>query len=426
MMFNSQIKSTTAALAILPFLLMSVSAQADKAKKIDSQVRPFAEANQFAGVVLATENGKVIYEKAFGMANADFKIPNDKNTRVGIASITKLMTAVIRTRLVDEKKLSLEDKLSKYIPDFPNGDKITIEMLSSHRSGIPHRVMPPEMESIPHTSVEMVEKIMQTPLAFEPGAKRLYSSAGYTVLVRVMEIATGKTYAQLLQEYVFGPAGMRDSVDFDSEMIIERRAQDYLADQNGYINAALKDYSFLIGAGSVFGTAADLNRFGQAIVTGKYGESSKTRLLGSETSVIGSGSTNGHRSYLDFERDGKYGYVVLANLSSGAFDIIQRGVRDITMGKEAVSTFVQPKIIPNPNRDLNEFLGKYKRGDEAPNEVILRNGHLYIGDIKIYPTGRDCFFEYKYFGNVCFVREAGKIKEIQWKGSNFDLKWLRQ
>ena len=117
-------------------------AQSDKARKIDEFIKPFAASNQFSGVVLASENGNVIYEKAFGLANADYKIPNQLNTRIGIASITKFMTSVILNRLIESNKVALADKLNKYIPDFPNGDKITIEMLARHRSGIPHRVMP--------------------------------------------------------------------------------------------------------------------------------------------------------------------------------------------------------------------------------------------------------------------------------------------
>jgi CubicO group peptidase (beta-lactamase class C family) len=407
-------------------LAFGAAAQVDKAKRIDAFLRPFVQANQFSGVVLASENGKVVYEKAFGYANADFKIPNEKNTRIGIASITKLMTAVIRTRLVEEKRISMDDKLSKYIPDFPNADKITIEMLSSHRAGIPHRVMPPEREAVPHTSVEMVERIKEAKPLFEPGARRSYSSGGYTLLARVLEIASGKSYAQLLDEYVFKPAAMRDSLDFDSHSIMERRAQDYLLDQNGLINAALKDYSFLVGAGSVFGTAADLNRFAEAIVDGRYGETVKTNLAGGET-VAGSGSTNGHRAYLEIEKNKKYSYVVLANLSCGAYDMIQQGVRDIMQGKDvAAPVIVQPKIIPNPNKDLTEFLGRYRMQDGTENEIFLRNGQLTTQEIKLYPTAADCFFEYKYFGNVCFVRDtAGKIKEIQWRGSNFSLTWTK-
>jgi CubicO group peptidase (beta-lactamase class C family) len=415
------------ALGLLFLSGQTAFSQSEKAKKIDAFVKPFAAASQFAGQVLAVENGKVIYEKAFGLANADYKIPNQVNTRIGIASITKYMTSVILTRLIEEKKIALADKLTKYIPDFPNGDKITtIELLARHRSGIPHRVMPPEMESVEFASAEFIEKVKQAKLAFEPGTARLYSSAGYSVLARTLEIASGKTYAQLLQEYVFTPAGMTDSVDFDGAAVIERRAQDYYLSPNGLINVPLKNYSFLVGAGSVFGTARDVFRFAEAILDGKYGAGVKTAFAG-DGPFNGSGSTNGHRSYFELGRDKKYGFVIVAN-SSGAFDLVSQGVTEILQGKEpAAKTFTIPTIIPNPNKNLEEFLGRYKRADGTETEVVLRNGVLYSADIRLYPTRPDCFFEYRFFGEACFVRdEAARIKEIKWKGYNFDLTWVKQ
>ena len=415
-----------AACLVLLFLSPNTFAQSDKAKKIDELIAPFAATNQFSGVVLASEDGKVIYEKAFGLANADYKIPNQLNTRIGIASITKLMTNVILYRLIESNKIALADKLNKYIPDFPSGDKITIEMLARHRSGIPHRVMPPEAESLAYTSAEFIEKVKQAKLAFEPGTGNLYSSGGYAVLARALEIASGKTFQQLLQEFVFTPAGMADSVDFEGDAIIERRAQDYYLSPNGPVNVPLKNYSFLVGAGSVYSTGRDVHRFAEALLDGKYGEAVKTALVRAAT-FSGSGSTNGHRSYFEFARDKKYGYVVLAN-SAGVFDMISRGVLEILQGKEVtVRSFTIPKIIPNPNKNLEEFLGTYKRNDGSETTVVLKNGFLYSADIKLYPTKPDCFFEYRFFGDACFIRdESAKIKEIKWKGYGFDLTWVKQ
>ena len=93
------IRKLIACLLLLLFAQASF-AQVDKAKKIDEFIKPFVAANQFGGIVLAAEDGKVIYEKAFGLANADFKIPNQLNTRIGIASITKPMTTVILNKRV--------------------------------------------------------------------------------------------------------------------------------------------------------------------------------------------------------------------------------------------------------------------------------------------------------------------------------------
>jgi len=414
------------AICLLTIFAQTDFGQSDRVKQIDEFLAPFAAANQFSGQVLAAENGKVIYEKAFGLANAEYKIPNRLDTRIGIASITKYMTLIILTRLLEAKKIALADPLNKYIPDFPNGDKITIEMLSRHRSGIPHRVMPPEAESVSYTSAEFVEKVKQAKLEFEPGTNRLYSSAGFSVLARALEIASGKRYAQLLQEFVFTPAGMTDSVDFEGDKIIERRAQDYYLSPEGLVNVPLKNYSFLVGAGSVFGTARDLFRFGDAILDGKYGEGVKTSLIG-QANLNGSGSTNGHRSYFEFAKDKKYGFVILAN-SAGVFDLISQGLTEILQNKPVtVKSFTIPRVVPNPNKNLGEFVGHYQRSDGTATDVILRGDALYSADIRLYPTRPDCFFEYRFFGDVCFMRdETAKIKEIKWKGVNFDLTWVKQ
>lgn len=422
---NKMKRTVLVSCLVLSLVPPGAFAQSDKAKKIDELLAPFVAAQQFSGVVLAAENGKVIYEKAFGVANADFKIPNQLNTRIGIASITKQMTNVILNRLIEANKVALTDKLNKYIPDFPSGDKITIEMLARHRSGIPHRVMPPEAESVSYTSAEFVDKAKQAKLAFEPGTSRLYSSGGYAVLARVLEIASGKTYQQLLQEHVFTPAGMADSVDFEGDAIIERRAQDYYLSPNGLVNVPVKNYSFLVGAGSVYSTGRDVYRFAEAVLDGKYGEASKAMV--GQTNFSGSGSTNGHRAYFEIARDKKYGYVVLAN-SAGVFDMITEGVEEILQGREPkVKSFTIPKIVPDANKNLAEFLGKYKRTDGSETEIVIRNGSLYSSDIKLYPTKPDCFFEYRFFGEACFVRdESAKIKELKWKGHGFDLTWVRQ
>ena len=399
--------------------------QTDKSKKIDDFVQQFVKANQFGGQIVAVENGRVIYDRAFGLANADYKIPNAPNTRIGIASITKLMTVVILNRLIAEKKIAMADKLSKYIPDFPNGDKITIEMLAQHRSGIPHRIMSPELESVSYSSAEFVEKVKQAKLAFEPGTQSLYSSAGFAVLARCLEIVSGKLYAQLLDEYVFTPAGMADSLTYNGEMVIERRAQDYYPSPDGVINVPLKDYSFLVGAGSVFGSARDLCKFAIGVVGGKYGDAAKASLVTNGV-LTGSGSTNGHRSYIEIAVDKKYGYMIAANMS-GAFDTIGQGIKEILRGNELTAKFrPTPKIVSNANKDPNDFLGHYRRTDGVEVNIVNRNGALYAGDIKLYPIRPDCFFEYRFFGEACFTRNDGKISEIKWKGVGFDLTWIRQ
>jgi CubicO group peptidase (beta-lactamase class C family) len=401
--------------------------QSATAKKIDELIQPIAQKGLFSGVVVASQNGTILYEKAFGMANAELKVANTTGSRIGVASITKPMTAIILARLIEEQKLGLDDKLTKFIPDFPNGDKITVGMLSQHRAGIPHRVMPDLEETRPYTSAEMVEKIKAAKLLFEPGTQRTYSSGGYTLLARVLEIASGKSFVQLLQKYVLEPARMTDTVDWNGPAIIERRTADYLCDERGYMNAAVKDYSFLVGAGSVVSTGADIHRFGTAIADGKYGDGIKTTF--SRNGVIsGSGSTNGHRSYFEIKEDKSYGFVILSNMACGSIDFIQSGVIQILQGKEPTSkTLTVPKLLPDPANDLTEFTGRYKRADGQEITLVIKDGFLYSSDIKLHPVKPDCFFEFKFFGNACFSRDATrKVSGLRWTGLTFELEWTRQ
>ena len=187
----------------------------------------------------------------------------------------------------------------------------------------------------------------------------------------------------------------------------------------------LKDYSFLVRR-SVFSTARDTYKFGEAIRDGTFGDSAKASLIG-KTSYVDNGSTGGHRAYIEIENNNRYGYVIVANMS-GAFDSISRGISEILQGKPStVSYSAPPKVIPDPNKDINEFTGHYQRTDGNATDIVFSNGYLYSADIKLYPIKPDCFFEYRYFGTACFIRDAaGKISEIKWKGVGWELSWIKQ
>ncbi len=418
---------------LLPSLLfallapLAVPAQGTEAERIDSHITPFAKSGHFSGVVVVGRGGKPILEKAYGYANAELRVPNAPDTRIGIASITKSMTAVIVRKMIEEGKLSMDDNVSKFIPDFPQGSRITVGMLYRHRSGIPHRVMPPENETVPYTSVEMVERIKLAKLEHEPGSARLYSSAGYTVLARILELASGKSYSELLESYVFKPAGMQSSVDYSARPIIPRRASDYLVDARGQVNAPAKDYSFLVGAGSVLSTARDVHSFAIAVVNGVFGDSVRAGYLADRT-WWSNGSTNGHRSETRVNGEHNYSYAVVSNLNSGANDVILQAIKDIMEGKAVAAPVVpQPKFTTRTAADLAQYRGVYEREGGSRFEIKENGPSLYAGDIRLDPTGGDCFFEFRFYGEVCFIRDdARRIKHITWASPGVTSIWVKQ
>ncbi len=413
-------------LAVSLFLLtITGSGQKTDSEKIDEFITPFAKAGHFSGVVLASKDGKIFYKKAFGLASVEHDVLNRTDTKFGIASITKPMTYIVLNRLIEAGKIALADKLNKYIPDFPDGGKISIEMLARHRSGIPHRVMPEDEETKRFTSAEFVERVKKAKLDFEPGAKEQYSSAGYAVLARTLEIASGRPFDELLAQYVFNPGELVETEDFDSRKIIKHAAECYLLGAEGYTAAPQKDYSFLVGAGSVFSTAGDLYRFASATVDGKYGEISRTNFV--RNGVFGSnGSTNGFRANVRIDTEKKYGYVVVSNLASGANDLVIANLRNLLEGKEMSGPSVpNPAIDPKAENDLSDYIGRYKLGGSSF-EILSDEGELFAGPFKLLPMGKDKFYVYFSYAEVTFVRdEKGIVKGLQWVGSGGRSDWIR-
>ncbi len=415
--------------AILAALLVSGCASAtgtDPSARIDAYLRPLVAAGQFSGVVLAVRDRRIIYEKAFGMANAELGVPNTVDSRFCIASITKDMTRTIGIALLVEGKMGLKDPLKKWIPDFPSGDEITIEWLMRHRSGIPHRVTTPEEETQRYTPADMVEKAKHATLAFTPGERSLYSSAGYSVLARVLELAAGKSYDDLLARYVIEPAGMTETVDFDGEALIMGRAQEYLLEPSGIVHAPLMDYSFLVGAGSVFSTVGDVRRFAEAVMDTTYGLGPLLSLVKDGVLDL-NGSTNGYRCFGLVDPEHDYELFVAANLESGANDLLRRDLPKILEGEDVPPpTVPAPTLIDVPASRLADYTGTYVQGDSSF-DIDLRNGRLFAGRHLLAPTGEDAFFSYTGYSDVTFERDAsGRVTELTWAGVGGSSTWMRE
>ena len=181
----------------------NVSAQ-QNAKKIDLLMKQYDEYGQFNGSVLVAENGKVIYKKGFGMANMEWAIPNQPDTRFRIGSVTKQFTATLILQLVEEGKIKLDGKITDYLTDYrkDTGDKVTIHQLLNHTSGIPSYTSRPnflaEVSRNPYSVADFVKTFASGDFEFEPGSKFSYNNSGYFLLGAIIEKVTGKTYETVL------------------------------------------------------------------------------------------------------------------------------------------------------------------------------------------------------------------------------------
>ena len=258
-----------AALAVLAF--QGAALAQDKARKIDELVSLYSKYGQFNGSALVAENGKVILKKGYGLANMEWNIPNQPDTKFRLGSITKQFTATLILQLVEQGKIKLDGKLTDYLPDYrkDTGAKITIHNLLSHTSGVPnYTAIPGFFQNIsrnPFAVDDFIKKYASGDLDFEPGTKFSYSNSGYFLLGAIVEKVTGKSYEQVLKENILDPLGMKNSGYDHYSTIISKRATGYSKTPRGYENAPYLDMTIPYAAGSLFSTVEDLFLWDQAL-----------------------------------------------------------------------------------------------------------------------------------------------------------------
>ena len=260
------------ALALLSILAFQVSAIAqDKVRQIDELLSLYHKYQQFNGSALVAENGKVIYKKGLGLANMEWNIPNEPDTKFRLGSITKQFTATLILQLVEQGKVKLDGKVTDYLPAYRSdtGTKVTVHHLLSHTSGIPnYTALPGFLEGVsrnPFTVEEFIKKYASGDLEFEPGSKFNYSNSGYFLLGAIIEKVTGKPYEQVLKESILDPVGMKNTGYDHYDAIISKRATGYIKTPRGYLNAPYLDMTIPYAAGSLYSTVEDLFLWDQAL-----------------------------------------------------------------------------------------------------------------------------------------------------------------
>jgi CubicO group peptidase (beta-lactamase class C family) len=249
-------------------LILLISVQAaifaqDKIEKIDALIQKYVDYGQFNGTVLVAERGKVIFKKGYSLANREWNIPNQPNTKFRLGSITKQFTSMLILQLVESGKIDLQGKLSDYLPFYrkDTGDKVTLHHLLTHSSGIPSYTNLPQFAEIsrkPYPVQEFVEKYCSGGFEFEPGSKYKYNNSGYFLLGAIIEEITDKSYEEVLQEKILDPLGLKDTGYDHHDTIIPNRATGYNNTFEGYLNSPYLDMSLPYAAGSLYSTVQDL------------------------------------------------------------------------------------------------------------------------------------------------------------------------
>jgi len=256
----------------LTFSMLAVAQ--DRFQKIDSLLSYLNKNDKFMGALCIREGENVVFNKAYGFADVENTIVADRLTKYKIGSITKTFTAVMIMQLMEEKKLNLQTKLSRFFPNIPNAEKITMYDLLHHRTGIVDYINGDTITAKNiyrfHSKDEMIQKISAYKPLFEPGTKHEYSNSNYNLLGYIIETLTKKSYAENLQTRIVKKANLVNTY-FPSEKINTAKGESYSYTYNGTQWEKIPEWenSIAYSAGAIISTTADLTRFMYALFDGK-------------------------------------------------------------------------------------------------------------------------------------------------------------
>jgi CubicO group peptidase (beta-lactamase class C family) len=222
--------------------------------------------------VLVAQNGKIIYQKGFGFANLEHRVPVTVETKFRIGSITKQFTAAAIMKLQEAGLLQVQDALSKYMPDYPRGNEVTIHHLLTHTSGIHSYTGKPDflqtvtVETKPES---LIASFKNDKYDFDPGTQWRYNNSAYFLLGYLVGKTANEPYDAYLKKTFFAPLNMQDTGIHHWSAILAHEATGYSYIDGKFQKAQNWDMSRAGGAGALYSTVTDLYRWNEAVFNGK-------------------------------------------------------------------------------------------------------------------------------------------------------------
>jgi CubicO group peptidase (beta-lactamase class C family) len=256
--------------------LLSHSAMSEPAMttaKLDALFTDYNGPNSPGACVMVIQNGKILVAKGYGLSDLEKTTACSTNTNFRLASVTKQFTAMAVMILAERKKLSLNERLTDFFPEFPEyGKAITVRHLLSHTSGlIDYEDVMPKGTEIPVLDRDVLRLLMQQEKTyFPPGSKYKYSNSGFALLAQIVEARSGNTFAHFLKKNIFEPLKMSNTLAYEQGVsAVPNRAYGYSAEGNGFKRTDQSLTSSVLGDGGIYSSVADMYQWDQALYTSK-------------------------------------------------------------------------------------------------------------------------------------------------------------
>jgi CubicO group peptidase (beta-lactamase class C family) len=427
------------------FLVISTAFSQNLTSKVDALIAETYPDNNPGISLLIAKNGKTIYQNQGGLANVELQVPINENSVFEIGSITKQFTSTAILMLEEQGKLSLDDEIAKYIPDYPtNGHTITIHHLLNHTSGIKSYTSMPSFFKLDRTDMtptELIDVFKNEPMDFDPGEDYKYNNSGYILLGHIIEVISKETYADFIQKNIFTPLEMTSSYYGSMKKIIPNRASGYSPRKEGMANANYLSLTLPYAGGSLMSTTGDLLKWQNAVRTYKliskesYDKATNGSVLNngkkidygygwSSGDVSGSSTVEHSGGIYGFAANGIYFpkediYVIgLTNFDGSNVVGFTRKVAALAIGKP----FYDSKDAISLSEDkLKQWEGTYQFDENIIRYITVKDGKIFSqregsGKLEIFPLSEKTFMFPESRSSYTFGIKNGK-KEVIFSGS---------
>ncbi len=403
-------------------------------------------AKKYPGVaVLVARDGEVLYRKGFGYADIENNVLATPDTKFRVGSVTKQFTAAAILKLQENNLLNVNDKLSKFIPDFPRGDEVTIYMLLTHTSGIHSYTNNPDFLSKVTKNISpdsLVNAIKKDPYDFNPGEKMLYNNSGFFILGYIISKVSGKPYDVFLKENFFDPLHMNNTGIYYTGIKLDNEAKGYGLITGSYKPALNWDMSWAGGAGAIYSTVDDLLKWNQALYGGKVlkkesldaaltpavlktGEEPSMRYgfgLGLVKSrgmdvISHSGGLHGFLTQLSYYPKEKLTVVMFTNTSEPQVNFNPEKIGEAFLWDKMDKQTSYTETSINP-ADLQQYTGRYELLNVGVFTITTEKDKIYAQlsgqpKFEIFPMAKDEFFFKVVEARLKFMKdEQGEINSV--------------
>ncbi len=370
-------------------------------KSYDQVLAAFVDAKGPGAAAIVSQHGKVLYKGALGMANIELQVPLKTDSIFRLGSITKQFTAAAIMMLAEQGKLSVDDDIHKYVPDFPTEDQVvTIANLLSHTSGIANytedehvwrKLIPTET-----TLDEMLVEFAKHPMPLKTGEAMRYSNTGYVLLGKIIEVASKKSYADFIEQDIFAKLGMKNS-HFGGSQLIANRAYGYSRTEQGVVNADPINMMWPHAAGSLLSTVDDLNIWFTALRSGTLISKASYKKMVSPF-VLNDKSTSDYGYGLGMFMVNKYtaighgggihGFVTnafylpeedlyVAVLNNSDSDGNPRDIALLLAARTLNIDVPEFNAIALSDKKINAMMGTYQVNDDSQRTLSFEEGEIY-------------------------------------------------